>query len=214
MELMEALIPLRLRWSTLWSAHLCLDNEFLDLAQRAGLLHVNVGIESIDSAMLARMNKRQNKADRYAEMFANLRRRGISYSLNFIFGWDHEGPDVYGTTLKFLQEHKVPVAYFNILTPQKGTALFDRLQSEGRILNADDIERWPGQNCHVRVPYCTPTEMEHNIQHMYREFYSTRSMLSRLPPPITRANIALWSVNLSERRMARAAQGHNDFDQF
>ncbi len=214
MELMEALIPLRVRWSTLWSAHLCLDTEFLDLAKRSGLLHVNIGIESIDSATLAHMNKRQNKADRYAEMFANLRRRGISYSLNFIFGWDDESPDVCQTTLKFLDQHKVPAAYFNILTPHRGTALFDRLQREGRINNLDDLSRWPGQACHIKLRQGTAAQLEQKIQNMYRQFYSARSMLSRLPPPVTQANIASWFVNLTERRMARAAQGHNDFDAF
>ena len=79
-------------------------------------------------------------------MLANLRRRGISYSLNFIFGWDGETESAFGATLKFLQDHKVPVAYFNILTPVKGTPFYDRLQSEGRILNSQEIDRWPGQN--------------------------------------------------------------------
>ena len=54
-------------------------------------------------------------------MLANLRRRGISYSLNFIFGWDGETESAFPATLKFLQHHKVPAAYFNILTPVKGT---------------------------------------------------------------------------------------------
>ena len=45
---MEALIPLKVRWSALWSSHLCSDGSFLDLAQRSGLLHVNIGIESIN----------------------------------------------------------------------------------------------------------------------------------------------------------------------
>ena len=214
MELMEALIPLRVRWSTLWSAHLCLDTEYLDLAQRSGLLHVNIGIETIDSAVLTRMNKRQNKIDRYAEILGNMRRRGISYSLNFIFGWDAEAPESYDTTLEFLEQHKVPAAYFNILTPQKGTVLFDRLQSQGRLRNAEEIERWPGQTCHIQPRHGTPAELEHKIQQMYREFYSARSMLSRLPLPSTRANIASWFINLGQRRMALAAQGHNDFDHF
>ena len=131
MELMEALIPLKVRWSALWSSYLCNDAAFLDLAQRSGLLHVNIGIESINPDTLDGMNKRFNKASRYGEMLANLRRRGISYSLNFIFGWDGETEGAFRATLNFLQDHKVPVAYFNILTPVKGTPLYDRLQSEG-----------------------------------------------------------------------------------
>ena len=51
MELMEAMIPLKLRWSALWLAYLCNNTEFLDLARRSGVLHVNLGIESIDADM-------------------------------------------------------------------------------------------------------------------------------------------------------------------
>src|ERR1035438_8393749 len=68
MELMEALIPLKVRWSALWSSYLCNDVEFLDLAKRSGLLHVNIGIESLNPETLEGMNKRFNKAERYAEM--------------------------------------------------------------------------------------------------------------------------------------------------
>ncbi len=212
MELMEALIPLKVRWSALWSSYLCNDAPFLDLAQRSGLLHVNVGIESINPDTLDGMNKRFNKVHRYDEMLANLRRRGISYSLNFIFGWDGENEGAFHATLDFLQKHKVPVAYFNILTPVKGTPLYDRLQSEGRILNAREIDRWPGQICHIQPPYGTPAALEHNVQRMYRDFYGLPSMISRLPLPSTKSNIASWVINLSQRRMARAEQANNNFD--
>jgi radical SAM superfamily enzyme YgiQ (UPF0313 family) len=128
MELMEAIIPLRLRWSTLWSMNLCYDKDFLDLAQRSGLLHVNIGMESIDGQTIASMRKGQNKTERYHAVLSDLRWRGISFSLNFIFGWDTETREVFAHTLRFLEDEKVPVAYFNLLTPDKGTSFFDRMR--------------------------------------------------------------------------------------
>lgn len=212
MELMEAMLPLKVRWSALWSSYLCNDVEFMDLAQRSGLLHVNIGIESTNPDTLASMNKRFNKTSRYGEMLASLRRRGLSYSLNFIFGWEGESPGALEATLRFLRDHKVPVAYFNILTPLKGTPLYERLLQENRILDLQNIDRWPGQNCYIQPPYGTPAEFERRIQSMYRDFYSLPSMLSRLPMPITQANIASWLINFSQRRMARAHDTNNNFD--
>lgn len=212
MELMEALIPLKVRWSALWSSYLCNDGPFLDLARRSGLLHVNIGIESISPQTLDSMNKRFNKADKYAEMLANLRRRGISYSLNFIFGWDGESEGAFATTLDFLERHKVPAAYFNILTPVKGTPLYDRMKAGGRITNLEDIDRWPGQNCYIRPPHGTPGTLERDVRNMYRKFYSLRSMFSRLPMPVTQSNIASWVINFSQLRLARVEEAHNDFD--
>ena len=214
MELMEAMIGLRLRWSALWPAYLCSDTAFMDLAQRSGLLHVNIGIESINADTLEGMNKRFNKVTKYGEMLAGLRRRGISYSLNFIFGWDGETESAFNATLKFLQDHKAPVAYFNILTPVKGTPLYDRMRSKGRIFNDQEIDRWPGQICYIRPPYGTPGSMENDIRRLYRDFYSLPSMVSRLPLPLTQASIASWVINFSQRRMARAEQLQNNFDGF
>ena len=212
MELMEAMIPLRVRWSALWSSYLCHDASFMDLAQRSGLLHVNIGLESINPETLAGMNKRFNKTHKYDEMVANLRRRGISYSLNFIFGWEGETEGALRATLQFLQRHKVPVAYFNILTPVKGTPLYDRLRHEDRILNIHEIDRWPGQTCHIHPPYGTPASLENNIRRLYNDFYSLPSMIARLPMPFTQANLASWVINVSQRRMARADRSHNNFD--
>lgn len=212
MELMEALIPLKVHWSALWSSYLCNDGEFLDLARRSGLLHVNIGVESINPDTLNGMNKRMNKVSRYGEMLANLRRRGISYSLNFIFGWDGETEGAFEATLNFLREHKVPVAYFNILTPVKGTPLFDRMHGEGRIVNREDIDRWPGQLCYIKPPYGSPEQLEHNVKKMYRNFYSLASIFSRMSLPVSKPNIASWVINLSQRRMAHAGPANNNFD--
>ncbi len=214
MGLMEAMIPLKVRWSALWPAYLCGDAEFLDLAKRSGLLHVNLGIESIHTDTLQGMNKRFNKVSEYARMFKNLRQRGISYSLNFIFGWDTEDASVFQSTLDFLHQHKVPAAYFNILTPEKGTALFERMRAAGRVLRADEIGRWPGQMCHIQPRYCTAEEMEQQVQGMYRKFYSLKSILRRMPWPVTQANIASWVVNFSQRKMAQASAESNDFGGF
>jgi radical SAM superfamily enzyme YgiQ (UPF0313 family) len=215
MELMEAMIPLKVRWSALWTSNLCNDAEYMDLAKRSGLLHLNIGIESINEETLKGMNKKFNKVNRYSELLGNLRKRGISYSLNFIFGWDNETPDVFRSTLDFLEQEKVPVAYFNILTPEKGTMFYERMKTEDRILSLDEIGRWPGQSCYIKPRYCTPEEMVNNVQHIYREFYSWKSIVKRLPLPVTQASIASWVLNLSQRKMAQLSdEANNNFDGF
>jgi len=214
MQLMEAIVPLKRYWSTLWSLNLCADKEFMDLAQRSGLLHVNIGIESVDPNTIAEMKKRQNKVQQYQAIFTDLRRRGISYSLNFIFGWDTESKAVFPSTLGFLRDHKVPAAFFNVLTPEKGTAYFERMRRQDRIFDAHEIGRWPHDRCHIRPSYCTAQELEENVQHLYREFYSLPSMLARLPPPLSRASIASWVLNFSQRCMARAAAENRSFGTF
>jgi radical SAM superfamily enzyme YgiQ (UPF0313 family) len=214
MKLMEALIPMRLRWSALWSAYLCNNDQFMDLAQRSGLLHVNIGLESIDRATIMEMKKKTNKIREYETILYNLRRRGISYSLNFIFGWDTETEDVFRSTLAFLHKNKVPVAYFNILTPHKGTPLYDQMKGEDRIIDIEHIGRWPGLICYIKPKYCSPAALEEKVKGMYRAFYSYPSMISRLALPVTRANIASWVVNFSQRKIARGDLAMENFDAY
>ncbi len=211
MALMEALIPLKIRWSTLWTTYLCLDQAYMDLAARSGLLHVNMGMESIDATTLAKMNKRFNKVDNYKTILENLSRRGISYSLNFVFGFDGESPEVFPSTLDFLERHKVPVSYFYILEPHKGTPLYDRMEAAGRIIH-DPAQTRFANKCIIEPPYGSPEEMEERVKDMYDRFYSLPSMFRRLPPPVTKANIASWVLNFSQRNITRAERNVDNFD--
>jgi radical SAM superfamily enzyme YgiQ (UPF0313 family) len=216
MKLMEAMIPLKLRWSALWTSFLCYDDEYMDLAERSGLLHINVGIESINPSTLKGMNKRFNKVEKYGIMLENLRKRGISYSLNFIFGWDNETPEVFDTTLNFLQREKVPVAYFNILCPEIGTMFYETMKKDDRILRLEDIGRFPGEFCHIKPKNFTAEQLEKSVQEMYVKFYSWKSMFQRLPMPVTQGNIASWIVNFSQRNLAQRSLGNhnNNFDAY
>jgi radical SAM superfamily enzyme YgiQ (UPF0313 family) len=213
MELMEALVPLGIRWSALWSAHLCKNDAFMDLAKRSGLLHLNIGMESIDSQTLFSMNKKANKVNEYGQILAGLRKRGISYSLNFIFGWDTETEDVFPMTLEFLRKNKVPAAYFNILTPDKGTPLYDRMMKENRITNASDMSRWPGDKCFIKPKNYTAEVLEQKVRDLHNAFYSYPSMIARLPLPITQGNIASWVINFSQHGIMRGDSKEN-FDSF
>jgi hypothetical protein len=94
----------------------------------------------------------------------------------------------------------------------KGTPLYDRLQSQGRILNSQDIDRWSGQLCYITPPYGTAAQLEQNVEKMCREFYSLPSIISRLPLPLTKADMASWFINFSQRRMGQAGPANNNFD--
>jgi radical SAM superfamily enzyme YgiQ (UPF0313 family) len=186
----------------------------MDVAQRSGLLHVNIGVESIDQDTLSGMNKRTNKVDQYRDILADLHGRGISYSLNFIFGSDTEKEDVFPATMAFLQQNKVPVAYFNILTPHRGTPLYDRMKQDDRLLDDHNMGRWPGITCYIKPRNSSPAELERRVNELYKDFYTFPSMVARLPPPVTQASIASWVVNWSQRRMAHSHNPMENFDDY
>jgi radical SAM superfamily enzyme YgiQ (UPF0313 family) len=214
MELMEALVPLGIRWSTLLSAHFCLDRKFLDLARRSGLLHVNTGIESIEQKTLHAMHKGFNRVKQYEEVLRNLTARGISYSLNFVFGSDTEEEDVFETTLRFLGEQKAETAYFNILVPLKGTALYDRFQAEGRLIDEENMERWPGLSCHFRPLRFGPDELVRRVAEIRRKFYRFGPAVRRLPFPRSQSHLAAWNLHFLQKKVANNLDSMRDFTEF
>ena len=214
MELMEAMAPLGVRWSALWSLNLCRNRKFMDLAKKSGLLHLNIGMESIDQSTLSGMNKRANKVKYYSETLRNLRERGISYSLNFVFGYDTEHQGIYDSTLDFLGQNRVPVAYFNILTPHIGTPFYDRMAGEGRLLDTENIGRWPELACFFKPRNCAPEELQENVKGMYRKFYNLRSIFSRLPFPASQSAIASWMINWSQWKSSRGNTAMENFDNY
>jgi len=212
MELMEKLIPLRIRWSTLWNTFRCLDKEFMKLAKRSGLLHINMGVESIKKDTLQDMNKRTTPADKLEEVVRILRNLGISFSFNLIFGWDTDKLEDFDATLDFLIRNKVHVAFFNVFSPHKGTKIYDRYLEEGRLIDPYNMGRWPGIIAEIYPKNYSPKELEENVLRLYREFYSWPSMLKRLPLPVTKPYIASWFMNLQERKLYKGNTHRANFD--
>lgn len=214
MALLEQLVPLKIHWSALFSPRFGLDAEFLDLAKRSGLLHVNMGIESISQGTLKTMHKDFNHSGSYREMIRNLNARGISYSFNFVIGADTDTPDVFDETLKFLTEMKVPAAYFNLMVPLRGTPLYDRMKDDGRLLDEENMERWAGVRCHMTPKHMSGDALMDGVKRLQREFYSWRSMASRLRLPRSYADCASWEINLSQRHIAHHSDSMNEFSEF
>jgi len=214
MELMEALIPLKVRWSTLVSAHFCLDEKFMDLARRSGMLHVNMGVESIDQKTLHAMNKDSNRVRQYADVIRNLTRRDISYSLNFVFGSDEEEEDAFRTTLEFLFEHRVQTAYFNILVPLRGTSVHEQFKADGRLIDEENMERWPGLSCHFKPMRYSPEELVGRVAKIRRDFYTLGSAARRLPVPYKEAHFASWNLHFLQRKVANHLDSMRDFTEF
>ena len=72
-ELFRALEPLNIRFSCLWTINSNHDDDLLELAAKAGIFHVNIGVESISQDSLLSMNKIQNHAKHYKKLLKKLR---------------------------------------------------------------------------------------------------------------------------------------------
>ncbi len=182
-ELFRALEPLDIKFSCLWTINSNHDDELLELAAKAGVFHVNIGVESISQDSLMSMNKIQNHAKQYKELLAKLKRYGIYYSLNFLFGLENDGPTIFDDTLKFLDEVKAPEAFFNTVTPRRGTPMRQQLEDEDRVIIPDADMYTNNFRCMFVPRNLSPQEVEEGVWRCTTEFYSLKSMFKRLLMP-------------------------------
>jgi len=88
------------------------------------------------------------------------------------------------------------------------------MNNEGRLIDPDNISRWPGIICHIKPKHCTPHELEINVRRLYREFYSLKSVFSRLSFPSSLSGLASWAVNLSQRKVSRGNADMENFENY
>src|SRR4051812_2138635 len=134
---MEGLKKLKAHWPCLCTANVGDDGDMLDLMRASGCLHINIGMESVDPASLKSVNKKQNHADRYTEQFAAIRKRGIEFSLNVMFGLDGDTKDSFDATVAKLIEYKAPLSFIFTLPPPVGLKIRAELLAQGPIYHSD-----------------------------------------------------------------------------
>ena len=114
------------------------DDGFLHLAKDAGIFYWFIGFESISQQSLDQTKKGRNRVELYPDIIQKIKDHGMVIVGSFMFGFDEDSPDVFQRTLQKLDEWKIDMAEFHIVTPFPGTALYTRLKNEGRILT----ENW------------------------------------------------------------------------
>jgi radical SAM superfamily enzyme YgiQ (UPF0313 family) len=178
LEVMERLIPLKLIYGCLATANVGDDPEVLDLLARSGCLHVNIGMESISPDSLKAINKKQNKIKDYERQFKALRDRGIGFSVNVMFGLDGDRPEIFDTTVDFLNQVKAPAAFMFILAPRPGTKVQSQLLQEGRIFD-HDWTHYTGFQVVYHPKHMSAEELREGYWRANRRFYSPLAMLKR-----------------------------------
>ncbi len=123
----------QVHWVAQISANLLRDEELVDLIADSGGRWVFIGMESIDPANLADVNKGFNKPGEYAAVLDRLARRNIYAITSFIFGMDNDTPGVAERTLQQIRSWPPGLPIFGLLTPLPGTPLYKRLETEGRL---------------------------------------------------------------------------------
>lgn len=123
----------QLPWVAQISANLLGDDELVDLIAEAGGKWIFIGMESIDPANMADVNKQFSKPSDYRAVLEGLARRNIFAITSFIFGMDNDTVGVAKRTVSEIESWAPGLPVFGQLTPFPSTPLYTRLQEAGRL---------------------------------------------------------------------------------
>lgn len=181
--LLDKIKPLKLRWSCQISIDIARDHRMLDRLAEAGCTYVLIGFESLERANLKQMKKPWNTVSgSYPEVVRELHKRGIGVYGTFVFGYDHDTPDTIKRSVEFALESRLEIANFNPLTPTPGSALYERLRGENRLLSPS---WWLDPDYRYGNPIFTPRSMtpEQLAEGCFeakRKFYAWSSIANRV----------------------------------
>jgi radical SAM superfamily enzyme YgiQ (UPF0313 family) len=142
----------------------------LEKAVAAGLRSLFVGFETLNPAGLRAQHKVQNLHRDYAEAVRRLHGLGVMVNGSFVFGMDEDDASVFDRTVAWAIEQGVETATFHILTPYPGTALFARMEAEGRLLHRD-WDLYDTRHVVFATRGMKGDELEAGYWRAYREFY-------------------------------------------
>lgn len=163
-------------WQAAGTVQSVLRPGLLEQAVAGGLRSLFVGFETLSESNLQAQHKVQNLNRDYTAAIRRLHDLGVMVNASFVFGMDDDGPEVFERTVEWAIRQGIETATFHILTPYSGTALYARMEAEGRITSRR-WDRYDTRHVVFRPARLTAEELEAGYWRAYRDFYRWGSIL-------------------------------------
>ena len=154
------------------------DNEFVELLAKANCRMAFIGMESLNQASLAGVEKKQNKVQEYKEFFTKLNQRGILTFTGFMFALDEDTVSYYADLPNRLDDVGTNVILPSISIPIYGTPLHKQMMEEGRIVDFD-LSHYEGDHLLFKHKHLTDEEIHEAYQRVNRIFFSWKNIVRR-----------------------------------
>ncbi len=175
-ELFEGMRGMGRLWQAAGTVQSVLRPKLLEQAVAAGLRSLFVGFETLNPKSLKAQRKFQNLHRDYGESIRRLHDLGVMVNGSFVFGMDEDDPSVFERTVEWAIGQGIETATFHILTPYPGTALYQRMEAEGRLLHRD-WDLYDTRHVVFRTRGMSAEELESGYWRAYRHFYRWGSIL-------------------------------------
>jgi radical SAM superfamily enzyme YgiQ (UPF0313 family) len=169
-QLFEGMKGMGRLWQAAGTVQAVLKPGLLEKAVEAGLRSLFVGFETLNPDSLKEQRKYQNLYRDYNAAVRRLHDLGVMVNGSFVFGMDSDDESVFDRTVGWAIEQGIETATFHILTPYPDTALFQRMEAEGRITTRN-WDLYDTRHVVYRPARITPAALEAGYWQAYRDFY-------------------------------------------
>ncbi|ATW25035.1 B12-binding domain-containing radical SAM protein [Candidatus Formimonas warabiya] len=178
LELAREIKKLKMSWLSQCALTVAKNDLLLQALAESGCQALSFGLESITRESLNQLNKAWADPASYAGLIRKIRRAGIEVSTEMVVGADGDTLESIGKTAGFIEENKIMVPRFYILTPIPGTDFFSQMEQEGRIINRN-IYSYNGTEA-VHVPAkMSARELTDAYWDLYNKVFSFKSIIKR-----------------------------------
>lgn len=146
------------------SVNLAEDRELMELMVQAGFYGVFLGIETPDQDSLKVTRKNQNTRNPLTAACDKINQAGLLIYAGFIIGFDGEKAGAGERIQAFVEETSIPQPMLGILQAPPNTALWERLQKEGRLIENSGCVESGDQNTLMNF---VPTRPRNEIAREY-----------------------------------------------
>ncbi|MBR8829353.1 MAG: DUF4070 domain-containing protein [Gomphosphaeria aponina SAG 52.96 = DSM 107014] len=158
------------RFNTEASVDLAEDQELMELMVECNFNAVFLGIETPDEESLQLTKKFQNTRNSLADAVEKIIRAGLRPMAGFIIGFDGEKKGAASRIINFVENAAIPTAMFGMLQALPNTALWHRLEKEGRLR---DKTKQEGNGNQTTLINFVPTRPVEDIAEEYIEAFWT-----------------------------------------
>jgi radical SAM superfamily enzyme YgiQ (UPF0313 family) len=157
-------------WQAAGTVGAVLQPGLLEKAAASGLRSLFIGFETLNPENLRQQRKGQNVNRDYAAAIRRLHEHGVMVNASFVFGMDEDDETVFERTAAWAVQQGIETATFHILTPYPGTALYKRMQAQGRITSYN-WDLYDTRHVVFQPSRMTPEALEAGYWQSYRDFY-------------------------------------------
>ncbi|MDD4689845.1 MAG: radical SAM protein [Eubacteriales bacterium] len=179
-EFLLCIKPLNLKWNAAVTVNILNHLDLLDLMKKTGCQSLFIGFETINANSLKSVHKNQNNIEKYDTLIREIHSRGIMINGSIVFGLPEDDESIFENTLNWLVQSRIETVTAHILTPYPGTVLHKDMLTKKQI---KDFNLSHYNTAHVVFEHekLTAKQLYDRYIWFYKEFYSIKNILRRIP---------------------------------